>query len=117
MLVGQLVAKTRLHSLPDSWPGMFSLLRIYISILRIYISIFTPNTPNTPFVGLKALILLAFGVGGSNPNAPPTPPTVRAQTLLWRLKAAGASARSGFVHSRRVAAASCWLPPSILVLV
>jgi hypothetical protein len=42
-----------------------------------YLSIFTLNTPNPPFAGLKALVLLAFGVGGSSPNAPPMPPMGR----------------------------------------
>jgi hypothetical protein len=40
-----------------------------------YVSIYLyPNTPNPLFAGLKALILLAFGVGGQQPQRAPNVP-------------------------------------------
>ena len=41
-----------------------------------YVSIYLyPNTPNPSFAGLKAPVLLAFGVGGSSPTRPNVPNT------------------------------------------
>jgi hypothetical protein len=62
---------------PPKFQERSPLLRIYLS--STYLSIFTPNTPNLLFVSLKALVLLAFGVGGQQPQRAPNAPDVEAR--------------------------------------